>query len=59
MVCKHPLAMTSVQKRVSELLASGHTPREIAALLGLSTQRIYAVMDALKAQAKREKEKAS
>lgn len=40
--------------RVSQLLAQGHTPREIAERLHITTQAVYQHMDRLKADARSE-----
>ncbi len=45
----------TVRQQIRDLLATGHTPREIARRLDLSTQRVYQIMEDMKrAAAKRE-----
>jgi hypothetical protein len=38
--------------KVRKLLATGHTPRDIALILGITTQRVYQIMEDLKAASK-------
>jgi hypothetical protein len=43
----------TVRPKVAKLLSQGHTPREIATQLDITTQRVYQHMAALKKQAER------
>jgi len=53
---KADVSTAPTRRKVSKLLADGHTPRAIAALMNVTTQRIYTVMDDLKAEAKEREE---
>lgn len=44
---------TPAQDRVRDLTRTGMTPREMAAALGVSTQRIYVILRAIRAEDER------
>jgi hypothetical protein len=55
---KAQVSSAPARRKVSQLLAQGRTPRAIATLMGVTTQRVYKVMADLRAEAK-EREEAS
>jgi DNA-binding CsgD family transcriptional regulator len=41
---KHPRRVTAVQARITDLMAQGYTQSEVARLVGVSRQRVNAVV---------------